>query len=277
MLDEYRDKAVVLAGGTNVVPELKAGRLKPEYVINIKTLAGLDEIREDKDGLHIGALVTLAELAHIEIFKRQKATGPAEERVPMLLRKMITLMANPQVRNIATLSGNLAWGSPAADSAPALLALDASVKVIGPEGEKKLPLDGFFLGPLKTALRQNELITHVVIPTASLHKAGESKKFMKRKANTLAISSAAVSVVNGTDKTVKDVRIAVGAVAPTPIRIKEAEDLLEGQVVDKDAIAKVKEKVASEISPITDVRSNAWFRRMITPVLVERCIIEALA
>ena len=237
----------------------------------------LDEIHEDSEGMHIGALVHLAELAKVKVPRRRKVPASVQERIPMLLRKIISLMANPQIRNIATLPGNLAWGSPAADSAPPLLALDAYVKAQGPEGERNLALDGFFLEPGKTALGQKEIITEVVIPAASLHKSGASQKFMKRKVNTLAVASAAVSFVKENGKGVTDVRIAVGAVAPTPLRMKKAEALLEGNVVDKDVVTKVKEVIGKEISPITDVRSNAWFRKEITPVLVEQCINEALA
>jgi carbon-monoxide dehydrogenase medium subunit len=200
-----------------------------------------------------------------------------QERVPRILAKIVGLMANPQVRNIATLAGNVAFGSPAADSAPPLLALDAFLKVEGKDGKRSVALDEFFLGPGETALKMGELITEIVIPEASLHKAGGSEKFMKRKANTLAVSSAAVAFDKGNGDGVKNVRIAVGAVAPTPLRIKQAEALLEGQVVDGDLLEKVKAAVGEEITPITDVRSTAWFRKETTPVLVERCIQEALA
>jgi CO/xanthine dehydrogenase FAD-binding subunit len=199
------------------------------------------------------------------------------ERVPLLLRKIIGLMASPQVRNLATLPGNLAWGSPAADSAPPLLVLDAQLKVIGPKGEKTLDLDGFFLGPGQTRLGPDEVITEIFIPDASLSKSGDSYKFMKRKANTLSVCSAAVSFDRSNGKAVKNVRIAVGAVAPMPLRVKRAEELLEGQVVNDELLNKVKDVVASAITPITDVRSTAWYRKEVTPVLVERCIREALA
>lgn len=276
-LVEYGEKAVVLAGGTNIIPALKNKSMNPGCIINIKSVEGLGEIHEDQEGIHIGALVNLAELAAVKIPRRRKIAVSLPEKVPMMLRKIISLMATPQVRNIATLAGNVAFGSPAADSAPPLLALDALLKVQGKSGGREIPLDEFFLGPGKTALKRGELITEILIPAVSVHKPGGSEKFMKRKANTLAVVSAAVTFNSGNGKTVRDVRIAVGAVAPTPLRIKKAEALLEGQVIDQDLLKMIKDLVAAEISPITDVRSTAWFRKEVTPVLVERCLKAALA
>jgi len=277
LLEHYGHGARILAGGTNLVPELKAGAIKPVCVVNIKTVDGLRVAYEDSEGIHIGALVTQAELAWVEISRRRIVPPSLLKRIPMPLRKIMSLMGNPQVRNIATIAGNLAWASPAADLAPPLLTLDAQVKVYGSVGERTLSLDTFFRGPGKTVLKQNEIITEILIPSRSLDKVAMAHKFMKRKANTLSVCSAAVSLNRISGKTVKDVRIAVGAVAPIPMRMRRAESLLEGQAIHERLLGKIKEMVFEEINPITDGRSTAWFRKEVTPILVERCITEALA
>ena len=276
VLKKYGDDARILAGGTNLVPAMKDRISSPKYVVNLKTVEGLDEIQGDRDGIHIGALVRLNELAATHVPRRRKAPASVVEKVPLSLRKIIGLMANPQVRNVATIPGNLAWGSPAADTAPPLLALDAELKAIGPDGERSLPLAEFFIDRGKTALKPGEVITEVFLPDGSLGKLGASYKLMKRKANTLSVCSAAVSF-DKSNGSIKNVRVAVGAVAPTPRRIAEAEKLLEGQTVDDDLLKQVKKAVADAISPITDVRSTAWYRKEVTPVIVERCIREALS
>ena len=276
-LSKCGDEARLLAGGTNLVPGMRAKQVAPKCVVNLKTIEGLGEIHEDAEGVHIGALVTLADLAKVDVPRRRHVAASMVERLPLLLRSMISLMANPQVRNIATLPGNLAWGSPAADSAPPLLALEARMKVQGPDGERNLELDEFFIGPGQTHLKSNEVITEILIPADSLTKAGSSYKLMKRKANTLAVCSAAVAFNRTNGRSVKDVRVAVGAVAPTPLRIKKVEALLEGQTVDEELLRKVKEMISAEVAPITDLRSTSWYRKEVMGVLVERCITEALA
>lgn len=275
ILAQYGDNTKILAGGTILVPELKSGNLKPDCVINIKAIERLCEVGEDHEGIHIGALVPLAELAMVEITRRRIVPPSLVERIPIFLRKMISLMGNPQVRNIATIVGNLAWGSPAADSAPPLLALDAQLKLHGSRTSRVVALDEFFLAPGKTALKQDEVITEILIPATSLNKVGMSHKFMKRKANTLSVCSASVSFNNDEGKSVKNIRIAVGAVAPVPMRIKKAESLLEGQSINDELLKKMRETISKEISPITDQRSTTWFRKEVTPILVERCIREA--
>jgi carbon-monoxide dehydrogenase medium subunit len=276
LFKRYRSKAMIMAGGTNLIPELRAGRINPDYVVNIKTVEGLDRVDEDSRGIHIGALVTQADLSLIEITNRRVANPSLLGRIPKWFRKIISLMGNPQVRNMASVAGNLAWASPAADAAPPLLALDAELELHGSEGKRILPIDQFFLGPGKTALNPNEMITEIVIPASSLDKVGMAEKFMKRKANTLSVCSAAVSF-NKSDRGVfDDVRIAVGAVAPVPLRIKKAETLLEGERLEGTVLREIKDIVSREIRPITDGRATAWFRKEVTPVLVERCIMEAV-
>ncbi len=275
LLESYDARAAILAGGTNIIPALKEGRLKTQFVVNIKNIEGLNEIHEDSGGIHIGALVTQSDLSLIELTEKRVANSTLVERIPAWFRKIISLMGNPQVRNIATIAGNLAWASPAADSAPPLLTLDAELRIRGPEGERVLPIDQFFLGPGKCALEPNEMITEILIPMHSLRKAGMAQKFMKRKANTLSVCSAAVSFTRESAGFIRDVRIAVGAVAPVPKRIIEAESLLEGEKLDDEILRKIKETISQEIDPIIDGRSTAWFRRTVTPILVERCLTEA--
>lgn len=275
-LSQYGDRAKMFAGGTNLLPEMKLGRMKPDCLINIKRIQDLGKAYEDKEGLHLGALVTLAELSSVELSRRKMVSPSLLEKVPFWFRKIISLMGNPQMRNIATVAGNLAWGSPAADTAPPLLALGARLKISGISGERVLPVEELFLGPKKTALKVNEMITEIVIPAESLGRQGMALKFMKRKANTLAVCSAAATVNAGENGRIKGARIAVGAVAPTPMRLKKVEALLEGQTMNGKLMKEMKRLVGEEIHPVSDGRSTAWFRREITPVLVERCLLHCV-
>lgn len=265
LLSRYGAEARLLAGGTDLLVELNARHAKPKCVISLGRLKELDFVAEDDGDLRIGARCTHANLAHSPLV-RQKAIALAEAAGQI---------GAPQTRNLGTIAGNIVWASPAADTAPPLLALGAAVKTVGPEGPRSIPIEQFFVGVNKTALRANELITEIVIPP----DAGAGScflKFGKRKSMATSVVSAAAAVSLNGGSTIKAARVSLGAVAPTPVRARGVESLLVGKRGDPASIAEAAEAVVSDISPITDGRAPAWYRQDISKVLVKRALAEAV-
>jgi CO/xanthine dehydrogenase FAD-binding subunit len=245
------------SGGTDLLPQLRAGRKQATRVIDVKKIAGLHEIREGKDGsLAVGAAVPLATLE----------THPAVvQRFPLLAECSRTIGAWP-LRNRATMAGNICNASPAADTAVALLALDAVVRAEGPLGTRSIPVAALFLGPGKTALLPGELVVEVVIPGSAAGWDGRYLRLSRRQGMDLA--TVGVLVARSHDNGWRRHRIALAAVAPTPMRVPAAEALLDangtGAAPEAAAIAQ------DSCSPITDVRGTAAYRREMVGVLVNR-------
>lgn len=236
-LEKADGGARLLAGGTDLVPRLKRGVWKATRVINLKRIASLTGIGDEPDCVTIGPLTTLEELARSEVVAR---------RCP-ILADAARLMASPQVRNLATVGGNLANASPAADLAPPLLVLEAVLTASGPWGSRDIPVGDFFLGPGKTALAPEEVLTRIRVPSRA--GRGAFFKFSPRRAMDLAVVNVACFRANG------DLRVAVGACAPTPIRVPADPD-----------------EAVRRCSPIDDVRGSAEYRRELVRVLVRRGI-----
>lgn len=252
-------KAKLMAGGTDLLVKIKKRALSPEVLIDLNNITELSYI-EARDGhLHIGGLTTLTEIGESSLV-REKATALAEA---------ISVLAAPHIRNRATIAGNLCNASPAADSACPLLALNASVKLESPDGERTVPLSEFFIGPEQTVLRPDELMTEVIIPIEE--GASTFIKLGRRKAFTLSVASAAAfaRVKNGK---FEEVRVALGAVAPTPLRVDKAEDTLRGQELNEENIDKAAQRVKEQCCPITDVRASAEYRTEMSYVLTKRAL-----
>ncbi len=251
-----------IAGGTDLMVRLRAGAAAATLI----SLRGITELRgiEVNGAIRIGALATIAEIL---------ANEPLGRSCPVL-HEAARPFASVQVRNLASLGGNLCNASPAADMAPALLALDARVALAGPDGEREMPLADFFVGPGETRLSTGEMLTAVRIdPPAADTRAASLRK--GRVSMDLALASVAVRLEMGGDAC-RGVRIAAGAVAPRPIRLPAAEAVLEGHVPDADRIAEAKAAVEGEIRPIGDVRASAGYRRRLTGVLFARAMARAL-
>ncbi len=227
----------LLAGGTDLVPRLKRGVWSATRLINLKRIDALRGISEDADGVTIGPLTTVETLARSEVVGR---------RCP-ILAEAARLMASAQVRNLATVGGNLANASPAADLAPPMLVLEAVLTAAGPWGERQIPVREFFISPGKTALAREEILARIRVPAVA--GRGVFFKFSPRRAMDLAVVNVACLRVNG------DVRVAVGACAPTPIRVPADP-----------------EEAVRRCSPIDDVRGSAEYRRELIRVLVRRGI-----
>ncbi len=265
LLDKYGEQAKLLAGGTDLIVKMKDGVVKPKYVIDLSRLEELKFISKEDGVIKIGALTTLREIE----------TSPIIRENVHVLSDAVEKMASWQIRNLGTIGGNLCNASPAADTAPPLLVLEAELKLTSSEGERMVPIGQFFTGPGETILKNNELLTEIQIPIMSNHAGTAFLKLGRRFAHTLSIVSVATLVVVE-DDVFKDVRIALGSVAPTPVRAKKTEDKFRDLSATKDVVEKNRVWVVEDISPISDVRASAEYRKEMSIVLTKRALIEAL-
>ena len=262
LLQNGKNRARVVAGGTDLVVEADRSI---RFLIDI-THAGLSYIRRKGKACVIGATTTMAALENSPAI-RALAGG--------ILARAASACGSVQIRNMATLGGNLANGSPAADTATPLLALDAEVVLADARGRRKIPLTAFYSGARKTKAGKT-LIVEVAIP--ALPRGGRwSFQKLGRTASDISLVNAAAGLQLDSQGRVKWVRIALGAVAPTPIRAVNAEKLLVGRKVDQSTLAEVCNEVAREVQPITDVRASAEYRREMCRVLVRRALEECAA
>lgn len=265
LLAQYGGKARLLAGGTDLMVAVNQRQLSPEVLVYLGD-SGLNYINAESDNLVIGAATPFTDIMGSNLVR---------EEAP-LLAEVISHIASPAIRNVGTIGGNLANGSPAADSATALLALGASLKLVSKAGDRVVAVEEFFTGPGETTLEPTELIQEVIIPK----KAGEAKwayrKLGKRKAQTLSIVSVAICCpLDGGQ--CQGTRIALGAVAPTPILASEASALLEGKILSEGLIDESAKAAADASNPIDDVRGSAWYRRRAIEALVRQLLAQISA
>ena len=255
LLDRYGDQARILAGGTDLLVKMKARLVEPRVLINVKKIDGLRYIVEDGEQVRIGVLTRLRDVENSELVKKY---------IPAL-HDAVKSMGSIQIRNMATIGGNLCNASPAADTAPPLLVHNAKVVLSSVGGDRVLPLTEFFKGPGLTVLKPNELLREIIVEKSI---AGSSAfKKVSRVAVDLAIASAAV-YVEVEDGFIRNARIALGSVAPKPLRAVKTESLLRGLRIDSREVLNALKTIDEEISPITDVRSTADYRRYVSKVLV---------
>ncbi len=258
-----------LAGGTDLVIAMKEKGLSPKYVVDLKRVPNLSGIREEADGsLTIGALTTM----------REVETSPAVcKRFPFLAQSAAEV-GSIQIRNRATIGGNMANATPSADVAPALLALEAKAKIAGAAGERTLNLEEFFRGPGQTVMLPEEILTAIVIPATHPKLVGEYIKFSPREMMDLAYVGVAVALVlNGVKRECESARIALGAVSPTPMRARKAEAVIERQILTEELAERAGEEAAKECKPISDVRSSAEYRRAMVGAMTKRALLNAAA
>jgi carbon-monoxide dehydrogenase medium subunit len=262
-IERLDGNAFLLAGGTDLLVEMKQHRGKHPPVIDVKRVVELKAVRAENGSISIGATATA----------RSLAASPLVSRRFPILSDALKRMGSMQIGNRATIGGNLANASPAADSAPPLLALNASVCLAAKENERSVPLDQFFVAPGKTIL-ERELLTAVRISNAP-QGCGVFYKLGARNApEDIAIVSAAVFVAGETDNAARtDVRIALGAAAPTPIRARHAEERLKGHPLEPKLIEEAARLAADkDARPISDIRGSAEYRRAMVRVLVKRAL-----
>ena len=259
LLKEHADGATLLAGGTDLLVWMKKAIVSPRVVVDINKVTVLSFIEMKKDHLHIGAATTLNSI---------KASQLVQQKTP-LLAEAIGLLASYPIRNRATIGGNLCSASPAADTAPPLLALDASAILEGPEGERTVAFSEFFVGPGQTVKKANEILKEIKIPC----REGRSAflKLGRRKGFTLSIASAA-AFGRVREGKFENVKVAVGAVAPIPIRCGKVEDALRNCKANQQKIEKASELVKEDVNPITDIRASAAYRREMASLLTKRVL-----
>ncbi|HKZ04547.1 MAG TPA: xanthine dehydrogenase family protein subunit M [Methylomirabilota bacterium] len=259
--------AKLLAGGTDLLPQMKNGLLKPAWVVDLSGVAELRTLRTaDGGGLRIGAAVTAREL---ELDKRVTGRYAA-------VAESGALVGSVQVRNLATVGGNLCNAAPSADMAPPLIALDAVAVIAGPKGRRRVPLAEFFTGARRTVLGADELLVELVVPDPGARSGGQYLRHTPRRELDIAVVGVASQLTLADGKCAK-ARIALAAVAPTPVRATAAERALEGQAVTPELIERAAGLAVDAAKPIADQRGSVEFRRHLTRVLTRRTLTTALA
>ncbi len=262
----------ILAGGTDLMPQLNAGRIKGAHtLLNIRRVPGLDAIKLDGD-LKLGALTTVTQLL----------TDPLIRAHAPLLSVAADHFASEQIRNAATLGGNIANASPAGDLLPPLLALGAEVELAwlaedGSARVRRLPLDGFFTGPGATLRGRHELLSAVRVPLAPQGQVVRFYKAGTRPALDISVISIAFAARRDVEGRLHGVRLALGAVAPTPLRARGAEALLEGRLLDSALAEQAAASAADEAKPIDDVRASAWYRKELLRNMIRRVLNDVAA
>jgi carbon-monoxide dehydrogenase medium subunit len=266
LLSQFGQKAKVISGGTDLLMQMRQKELLPDYLIGLGDIPDLDYIKYDEiRGLKIGALTHLVNIAN----------SPSVRSKFSILAQAASLLGTPTIRNQATIGGNLCNAAPSADIAPSLLVLGAVAKIEGIAGEKIVPFESFFIGPGQTILGNNHLLTEIQVPNLPPHSGGVYLKQTRSQGADLAlVGVAALVVMEG--KILRDVKIALGAVAPTPIRAKKAEEILRGNELDNKILEASSQAAVNEAKPIDDVRSSADYRRKLVAVLTKRAVTQAV-
>jgi carbon-monoxide dehydrogenase medium subunit len=265
LLGRANGKASVLAGGTDLLVEIREHLRRPASVINIKQIPGMATLDYDAGrGLRFGALVT-SRTIELSPIVQEKYPG---------LAQAVRELGSIQVRNRATVVGNICRASPSADTLPPLIADGASARIHGPGGDRVVRLEDFFTGPGQTVLRPDELVTEITVPPPPPRTGRTYIKHGRRKAMELATVGVAVSLTLDRDRC-REVRIALGAVAPTPIRARRAEAMLQGQTLDARLVADAARAARDEARPIGNVRASAEYRRQMIEVLTRRAVEQA--
>jgi carbon-monoxide dehydrogenase medium subunit len=262
-LQEHGAKARILAGGTDLVPEMKLSRqTSPEYVVSLKAVSELNYLREEGKGVAIGAMTPLYEVV---------VSPTLQQRFPALVDAAKSL-GSPQVRNLGTVGGNICRASPSADLVPPLVVYGTRAIICGPQGERSVLVEEFFVGPQKTVLGAGEVLTGIFVPEAPSGSGAAYLKHGARKAMEIAIVGAAAMLQLDGNARCQDARICLGAVGPTVMRAKEAEKALRGQTLEDGPVGKAAEAAARAARPISDVRSGEAYRREMVGVYTRRAI-----
>lgn len=263
ILSREKENACVVAGATNVINKVNLGKIKDKLLVDLDKLDELRGITEEDGYIVIGAMTDMNTVLKSQLIK-EKA---------YVLWEAAQVFADPITRNKATIGGNIADASPAADSAPALLVLKAEVVIKSTRGQRVVPIEDFFVLVGKTVLEPDEMVTAVRF------KQGSKGAFIKiGLRNSLAISVASAAAVVDVDNagTVTDCAIALGSVAPTPVRAFNAEKTLIGKKLTDEVIAELKKAVETDISPIDDIRATAFYRLGVSSTIVERAVKQAV-
>ena len=265
LLAELGNKAVVLAGGTDILHKMKVGKLSPEHLVSLKHLDEIREIRyQPGQGIVMGALTS-----HNAIY----TSALLQERYLSLPMAAHTMASN-QICNMGTLGGNIVNGVPSADLPPILIALNASIRLVSSKGERSMALEDFFFGAAQTVLAPGELLADITIPDQAA-TGSTYLKFGLRRSGALAVTGVAVSVTVEGD-TLKEARVVLASAAPTVMRAREAEDFLRGKTISDELLAEAGELAAAASRPRDSIRGSAEYRRNLVGVLTKRALRKSI-
>jgi len=259
ILKEERVNACIVAGSTNVLPDIKVKRPSPKILVDITDIEELRGIDKKKDKICIGPLTTIAELINSELILKEGK----------ILIQTAVEFADPLVRNNATIGGNLVTASPAADMAVPLLTLGAITKIESIREKREVKLKEFFLGPGETVLEDDEMIVGIEFEKSGINKNGYFIKLGQRKAMAIAIASLALNLEVKQNKIIQ-IRIAMGSIASTPIRLTGVEEFLINKEIENGLVERAINKVSKEVNPISDIRASEEYRRYISGILFKR-------
>ncbi len=265
LADEMGQGAMFMAGGTDLLIKDKRNMIKLNAVIDIKRIRGLDEIRFDKKkGLVIGAAATLTAIEnHPVIRKKYSAIADAAHAT-----------ANVQIRNMASLAGNLCNAAPSAENAPVLMAMGAVVKLVSSKGTREVPLDEFFKGPGQTVMNKGEILTAVNVPVPPAGSGASYQHISARGKVDISAVGVGVMLIMKED-ICQDARIFLGAVAPVPMMAVNAQDVVRGRTITEELLENAGLEASKECRPITDMRATAEYRKLMVAVLTARAIDES--
>jgi carbon-monoxide dehydrogenase medium subunit len=268
VLTKHGTAARVLAGGTDLIIQAREGRRSVGVMVDVKSIPETTVLTLSADGaLRIGAAVSCA---------RIYGDRDIAKRLPALIDSA-SLIGGIQIQSRASLGGNLCNSSPAGDSIPTLMALGAIAHIVGPGGNRDLPVEQFCTAPGQNVLRPDEMLVAISIPAPAAHSGAAFKRFIPRNEMDIAVVNAAANITLSADGSkFESARIAIGAVAPTPLFVKAAGDALVGQPVSAETIAKAADAARAAAKPITDMRGSAGQRRHLAGVLTQRVINKAV-
>ncbi|HWB45328.1 MAG TPA: xanthine dehydrogenase family protein subunit M [Hyphomicrobiaceae bacterium] len=266
LLANARGEARVLAGGTDLLVQMRTDVVEPALLVDIKGIAELREVREEAGGFRVGAAVTGAELKEHAALKR---AWPG-------VIEAANLIGSTQVQGRATMGGNLCNGSPAADSVPALIAAGAKASIVGPKGRRELPVEDVMIGPRKLALEKGEIIASFLLPKKAPRSADAYLRFIPRTEMDIAVAGCGVSLTLDAGGTCTAARVGLGAVAARPLLVAEAAKALIGTKLDDAALARLDAAVRAACKPIDDKRGTIEYRTKVAGVLARRAAQIAL-
>lgn len=264
LLQNLGPDAKILSGGQSLIPMMKLRLASPQYIVDINRIPGLDYVSEIDGALRIGALARESDL---------ETSLLVESRCPILV-DTTSVIADPLVRNQATVCGNLAHGDPANDHPATMLALGASVVAIGPRGQREIPIDGFFTGLFETALQPDEILKEIKVPIPP-HSSGGAYLKMERKVGDYATVGVAVQVTLNNAGVCQRAGVGLTNVGFTPLKAKGVEAFLSGKPLDAATIKQAAELAAGECRPVDDIRGPADYKRDLVRVLTARALKKA--
>jgi carbon-monoxide dehydrogenase medium subunit len=264
LLQQHGDEAKILSGGQSLIPMMKLRLARPGYLIDINRISGLSYVKEDGGFLKIGGLTREAEL---------EASPVVRSKYPILL-DTAHVIADPQVRNLATVGGNLAHGDPANDHPATMVALGAQVVATGPKGERVIPIENFFVTLFTTALQHEEILTEIRVPVPPPRSGGAYFK-LERKVGDFATAAVAVQLTLDDKGVCQKVGIGLTNVGPTPVKARKAEEFLRGKKLDEANVAQAAQLAAAESAPSADLRGPVEYKKALVKELAKRALSRA--